>query len=195
MAGAGKVFIAIGFIIMLFAVVLFMGLFGLDPFESPLGGIIVLPIGAVFAASGIYVVTSARRKANILSDGVDGKAKILQWWLYSRSGGVVSYMENCDFELDVMVPGKPPYQVKHSQPTPGGLLGHLKEGVILPVKVQPEKPKQLMLDWGQVEDQVIAEDEKKTFKDRLNELEDAYKEGLVEKAEYESKRAEILKDL
>ena len=52
-----------------------------------------------------------------------------------------------------------------------------------------------MLDWGQVEDQVIAEDEKKTFKDRLNELEDAYKEGLVEKAEYESKRAEILKDL
>ena len=41
--------------------------------------------------------------------------------------------------------------------------------------MHPEKPKQLLLDLDQMEVQVIVEDEKKELKDRLSELEDAYK--------------------
>lgn len=87
-----------------------------------------------------------------------------------------------------------PYKVNHRQPTPVDLLGQFRPGVILPVKVHPEKPKQLLLDWDQMEVQVIVEDEKKELKDHLSELEDAYKEGLIAKDEYESKRVEILEN-
>jgi hypothetical protein len=79
--------------------------------------------------------------------------------------------------------------------TPVGLIGQFRPGVILPVKVHPEKPKQLLLDWDQMEAQVTVEDIRKNLKDRLSELEDASKEELIVKDEYENIRAEILKDL
>jgi len=87
MSGAGKVFIAIGIVLIIFAVLFFMGLLGLDPDEAALGGMILFPIGAVFAAAGIYLVTRARKKAYLLAEGVDGKARIIEWWLFARSGG------------------------------------------------------------------------------------------------------------
>jgi hypothetical protein len=66
--------------------------------------------------------------------------------------------------------------------------------VILPVKVHPWKPLELLVDWDQMKTQ-IAEGESKELKDRLSELEDAHKEGLISQDEYENKRAETLKDL
>jgi hypothetical protein len=195
MLGAGIAFLIISIVLILFAAGCFVGLFGLDPKESTLAGIILLPIGGVFAAAGIFIVAKARRKKYLLAEGVDGKAKLIQWWVFSRSGGAVSYVERCEFELEVTVTGNPPYKVNHRQPAPIGVLGLLSKGMILPVKVHPEKPKRLLLDWDQMEAQAIDEGEKKALKDRLSELEDAYKEGLIAKDEYENKRAEILKNL
>ncbi len=77
---------------------------------------------------------------------------------------------------------------------PVGVINRLSKGMISLVKVHPEKPKQLLLDWDQMEAQVIDEGEEKALKDRLSGLEGAYKEGLIAKDEYESKRAEILKN-
>ena len=171
-----------------------MGLFSLDPKESTLAGMILLPLGAIFVAAGIYLVAIARRKVYLLAEGIDGKVKIVEWWLFTRSGGAISYMENCEFELEVMVAGHSPYKVSHRQPTPIGVINQLSKGMILPVKVHPEKPKQLLLDWDQMEEQVINEGEEKALTDRLSGLEGAYKEGLIAKDEYESKRAEILKN-
>ena len=51
MSFAGKVFLIIGIVLIVFAVVFFMGLFGLDPEESALVGMILLPIGGFFAAT------------------------------------------------------------------------------------------------------------------------------------------------
>jgi len=106
--------------------------------------------------------------------------------------GAMEYIERCEFELEVMVAGKPPYKVKHRQSTPFAVFSQLSKGMILPVKVHPEKPGQVLLDWEQMGTQVL---EGADLKDRLSELEDAYKEGLVTADEYESKRAEILKNL
>jgi len=192
MSGAGKVFIAIGVVLIVFGGLCFVGLLGLDPQESTLAGIILSGIGVVFAAAGIYVVALARRKTYLLAKGIDGKAKLVQWWVFSRSGGAVSYVENCEFELEVIVAGTPPYKVNHRQPTPIGVLNQLSQGMMLPVKVHPSKPKQLLLDWDQLEVQVPDQGEKRELKDRLSELEDAYKEGLIAQDEYERRRAEIL---
>jgi hypothetical protein len=191
----GLVCLIIGLVLMMFGGASYLGLLGLDPNESTLAGWILLLVGGVFVMSGIYLVARARRKAYLLAKGIDGKAKIIHYWVFSRSGGTVSYVENCDFELEVTVAGNPPYIVKHSQPTHINIIGHLSEGMILPVKVHPRKPKQLLLEWDRFEVQVNDEGEKKALKDRLSELEDAYKDGLIAKDEYESKRAEILKNL
>ena len=60
----------------MFAVVFFMGQFGLDPQESTLGGMILALIRAVFVAAGAYVVAKARRNTNLLSEGIDcGRGK------------------------------------------------------------------------------------------------------------------------
>ncbi len=195
MSAAGKVFILIGIVLILFAAVCLAGLLDTDTEEFALVGIILLPIGVIFALLGMYLVALARQRAYLLAEGIDGQAKVIQWWLFSKSEGVVSYVENCKFELEVMVAGKTPYQVSHRQPTPIGLLEHLREGVILPVKVHPKKPKKLLLDWDRMETQVDDGGEKRELKDRLSELEGAYREGLIARDEYESKRAEILKDL
>ena len=42
-----------------------------------------------------------------------------------------------------------------------GVIDRLSKGVILPVKVHLEKPKQVQLDWDQMEEQVINEGEEK----------------------------------
>jgi hypothetical protein len=38
---------------------------------------------------------------------------------------------------------------------PVGVIDRLSKGMILPVKVHPEKPKQLLLDWDQMEELII----------------------------------------
>jgi len=37
---------------------------------------------------------------------------------------------------------------------PVGVINRLSKGMILPVKVHPEKPKQLLLDWDQMQEQI-----------------------------------------
>ena len=158
--------------------------------------------------------TRAKREAQLREEGIDGKAKLVKWWIIGKSGGELELIELIKFELEVMVTGKPPYKVKHRQLTPFGVFTNLSKGMILPVKVHPEKPRQLLLDWEQTGSQVQVMDAadlpvnvlevikglgvvdgKRDLKDRLSELEDAYKEKLITVDEYESKRAELLKNL
>jgi len=156
----------------------------------------------------------AKREAQLRAEGIEGKAKLVESWIIGKSGGELESIELIEYELEVMVTGKQPYKVKHRQLTPFGVFTRLSKGTIIPVKVHPEKPKQLLLDWEQTGTQVqimdaadlpvnvleviqgLGEaDEKRDLKDRLRELEDAFKEELITMEEYESKRIELLKNL
>jgi len=156
----------------------------------------------------------AKREEQLRAEGIDGKAKLVESWIIGKSGGELESIELIEYELEVMVTGKHPYKVKHRQLTPFGVFTRLSKGTIIPVKVHPEKPKQLLLDWEQTGTQVQVMDAadlpvnvleaikglgevdgKRDLKDRLSELEDAYKEELITVDEYESKRAELLKNL
>jgi len=156
----------------------------------------------------------AKREAQLRAEGIEGKAKLVESWIIGKSGGELESIELIEYELEVMVTGKQPYKVKHRQLTPFGVFTRLSKGTIIPVKVHPEKPKQLLLDWEQTGTQVqimdaadlpvnvleviqgLGEaDGKRDLKDRLRELEDAFKEELITMEEYESKRIELLKNL
>jgi len=156
----------------------------------------------------------AKREAQLRAEGIEGKAKLVESWIIGKSGGELESIELIEYELEVMVTGKQPYKVKHRQLTPFGVFTRLSKGTIIPVKVHPEKPKQLLLDWEQTGTQVQVMDAadlpvnvleviqglgeadgKRDLKDRLRELEDAFKEELITMEEYESKRIELLKNL
>jgi hypothetical protein len=156
----------------------------------------------------------AKREAQLRAEGIEGKAKLIESWIIGKSGGELELIELIEYELEVMVTGKQPYKVKHRQLTPFGVFTRLSKGTIIPVKVHPEKPKQLLLDWEQTGTQVQVMDAadlpvnlleviqglgetdgKRDLKYRLRELEDALKEELITVEEYESKRAELLKTL
>jgi hypothetical protein len=156
----------------------------------------------------------AKREAQLRAEGIDGKAKLINSWIIGKSGGELESIELIEFELEVMVAGSPPYKMKHRQLTPFGVFTNLSKGMVIPVKVHPEKPRRLLLDWEQMGTQVqvmhaadlpgnvlevikgLGEvDGKRDLKDRLRELEDALKEELITVDEYENKRAELLKNL
>jgi len=156
----------------------------------------------------------ARREAKLRSEGIDGAAKLKKWWIVGKSGGEIESIELIEYELEVHVAGNPPYQIKHRQLTPFGIFSRLWEGMEIPLKVHPEKPKQVLLIWEEagpvvqvvqspdLPDEVIeaikgigAASFKGTLKSRLRELEDALQENLITKEEYERKREELLTNL
>jgi len=213
MSDDGKGTLILGTLLLVLAAVSFvLPLLSLLPKEFALAGPVFLILGVVFTGSGIYMRARVRREAEIREKGIEGKAKLVRWWILGKSLGELNTKELCKFELDVMVEGKPVYKVKHRQLVPFGIYSQFSNGMVLPLKVHREKPERVMLDWERVEGQVIdgmtlPDDviaaikglkplkEKGDLKDRLRELEDAYKERLISADEYESKRAEILKNL
>jgi hypothetical protein len=147
--------------------------------------------------------------------GIDGTAKLGERWYVGKSGGAMELVEFMKFELEVTVPGRAPYKVNHKQLTPFEIYNRLTKGMILPVKVHPEKPAKLLLDWNNFQPQVQVMDQadlpenilaaiqgmgvgggsKKDPKTRLQELDELHKEGLITTEEYKKKKGEILKDL
>ncbi|MBI9043982.1 MAG: hypothetical protein JEZ06_05830 [Anaerolineaceae bacterium] len=59
----------------------------------------------------------------------------------------MEFTERIIFELEETLPGKPSYMIKHDQLTPFGIYRQLYKGMILPLKVHPEKPDKVLLDW------------------------------------------------
>jgi len=213
MSSDGKGFLTLGITLLVLAPMsLVLALSSLLPIEFALVGLIFLLLGGVFAGTGSYLRARVRREAEIGEEGIEGKAKLINWWIIGKSGGELSAVEYCKFELEVMVEGKPAYKVEHRQLVPFGVYSHLSKGMVLPVKVHREKPGKVLLDWdreiGQVSGGIslpvdiekvmkglIPKEEKGQLKERLRELEEAYNDRLISKEEYESKRTEILKNV
>jgi len=160
------------------------------------------------------MMNRARREKQLRAEGVDGKAKLLNSWIIGKSGGELESIELLEYELEVFVPGKPPYKIKHRQLTPFSVFTRLSKGMEIPVKVHPKKPKRILLDWEQsatpvqvvhaaglsdINSEVLSGlgemGGRRDLKARLRELENAYNEKLITVEEYESKRAELLKNL
>lgn len=213
MRSDGKAPLVMGTLLLVLAVVgIGLPLLSWFPMELAWAGLVFLVLGLIFTGVGIPLRAKARLEAEIRERGIEAQARLVNWWIIGKSGGEMELVEYLEFELEVMVGDKPPYTTKHRQLVPFAVYSQLSRGMILPVKVHREKADRVMLDWerggaqvagGMVRPVEVMEvlrglmpvEEKGDLKDRLRELEDAHKEGLISTVEYESKRADILKDL
>ena len=196
MSGAGKGVLIFGVILFLVGLLFFiLPAMGNAPEELSIGGWIVAPMGLIFGGVGYYMIRMAKRAA-FLQAGLDGKAELLQWWQVTHAeDGEIRYNEGFEYELEVTAPGKSPYKLTHRQSAHFNVFTRFHEGMILPIKIHPQNPEQILIVWDDLELPAQGGAEDKELKDRLSELEEAYKGGLITKEEYESKRGEILKKL
>jgi hypothetical protein len=94
-------------------------------------------VGSVQAAQATQV-----RLAQV---GVPAKATIGQ---VRPTGALVNFNPVAELDLEVTVEGKAAYQVTTSQAIPQVLLPQLVPGGPLAVRVDPEDPSSLMIDWA-----------------------------------------------
>ncbi len=155
-----------------------------------------------------------KREEFIRTNGIDGTAKLGEWWIIGKSGGALELVEFMKFELEITVAGGSSYTIKHRQLTPYRVYSVLNKGMILPIKVHPDKPEKVLLDWDNIQPRVQVmesadlpenvletlkglgvKETRGNLKTRLRELEEAHQEGLLTADEYNRKRTEMLKEL
>ena len=86
------------------------------------------------------------RDESLYERGLDGTAVItaVKRSLVSAGGDEGSSDRIYKYDLRVTVPGRDPYDVSHSE------TGHGEEGATVPVKVDPDDPENLLIDWDSV---------------------------------------------
>jgi hypothetical protein len=106
----------------------------------------LIPMGIIFTAIGLAFGRMEGNRKRLLREGVPGQATIL-----SLSGGnlVVNDINyRITFHLRVLVPGRPPYEVDHSQLVPIFALASFPVGATVPVLVDPANPGKLTIDMS-----------------------------------------------
>src|SRR5215210_1263208 len=134
------------------------GTFGLpSDGEAPLTfGILALtfvPIGLVFSAVGIVAAAGMRRERRLARIGLPGHALVHS---ATDTGVTVNGNPRVRLELEVEVPGRSPYRVSRSVTVPRLAVGAVTAGGSLPVRVDPQDPESLAVDWTRAGAPVVA---------------------------------------
>ena len=77
----------------------------------------------------------------LLAEGIAGEGVIIAHGVPARG----AQWFNMDIDMEIHVPGRKPYQVNNQYMVPNGAT--LGPGVRLPVKVDPEDPAKIAIDW------------------------------------------------
>jgi hypothetical protein len=80
----------------------------------------------------------------LLAEGIDGQAVIVAMGTPARG----AQQFNIDLDLEVHVKGREPYRVANQYIVPAS--APLGQGATLPVKVDPNDPAKIAIDWGNV---------------------------------------------
>lgn len=86
---------------------------------------------------------AARRKV-LLRRGVDGSAKLM---VVEQTGTQVNDQPMLRLRMMVEVPGRSPYSVLHKEVVAQIRLAQLQPGIVLPVKVDPQDPRNMAIAW------------------------------------------------
>jgi hypothetical protein len=118
--------------------------------DGPGGGFfiaqwVLLGVGVSLVMIGLVVLRRSSRNARIESEGIPGTAKILS---LTQTGMYLNEQPQIAMDLEVNVPGHPPFQTTHRSFVPLLLLGQLAAGGEVPVKADPADPtKRIIVDW------------------------------------------------
>jgi hypothetical protein len=119
--------------------------FDIGPSMAGTAGPILLFIGVIFTIVGVYVGRLLGNTKKLLAEGVPGTASIIS---VSDTGVYINERPMAKMELQVNVPGRPPYVVEHNEVIPFVALGMITPGSMLPVAVDPQDPHKLAIDWS-----------------------------------------------
>jgi hypothetical protein len=82
--------------------------------------------------------------ANAAVSGLDATATVAA---VRQGGGMVNYEPVVELDLTVMAPGNPPYPVTVKQAVPPTQLATVQPGAALKVKVDPNEPSAVWIDF------------------------------------------------
>lgn len=148
MAGSGKGIIIMG--ILLIAAGSGAGLlafYGFIPLTFILIALILVILGMLTTLGGFLWGRKSSQTDEIREKGLDGSARLINWWLLGKSGGEMEAVEFFEFELEIHLDQRSPYTVKHRQLVPYEIYNRFQKGLTVPVKVHPEKPEKVIIDW------------------------------------------------
>ncbi len=84
---------------------------------------------------------SSGERSQILTDGIPGQGVVVAHGTPERG----AQWFNLDIDLEVHVDGRRPYRVNNMYMVPAGAT--IGQGVILPIKVDPNDPGKIAIDW------------------------------------------------
>jgi len=128
--------------------VIFLNVGAFGPSEAK-GGMYLT--AAILGGVGILLVLWARsatknyeRAQALRQSGLAGTARVLSAEFTGTTMNEVPYMR---MDLEVTIPGRPPYQVEHKDYVPIGRQFMLGPHATIPVKVNPNDPTDLVIEW------------------------------------------------
>jgi hypothetical protein len=108
---------------------------------------VLLGVGVLLLMIGVVVTIKAHGKKQVEISGSPGRATVVR---LSQTGTYINENPVFFFELDVSVPGIPQYRTTQRLTVPMYLVQGVGPGAVLPVKVDPSNPTELVVDWSGV---------------------------------------------
>lgn len=100
---------------------------------------IILLIGAM-----TYINLQGRRETNLRENGLKGQARILS---VEQTGTYVNELPQIEFQLEITSSDGEIYQLKHKEVVGMLSLGAIQAGAIIPVYIDPNNKKNILLDY------------------------------------------------
>ncbi len=178
LAAAAVFGVVVSLAVFLVAIVVLLVLAG-----TPAGYGIALALVAAAAGACWAVWRSHRRTRALLEQGVPAEATVLEVW---HTGLTINDNPRVGLRLEVRPAGGPPYGARTRMVIPRLMAGQLRAGSVLKVRYDPQNPQRV--EWDTSAKVVVSP----RALQRMAELEELWRGGLVTEEEYERKRREVL---
>lgn len=106
------------------------------------------PLGPIALVAWWLVRRHRRRERFMRDNGIPARATITA---IRATGASINSRPVLLLDVSVAVPGRPAYPATVRNAPPIHLVGMLRPGVGLPVKVDPGRPERLLVDWAYAE--------------------------------------------
>ncbi len=119
--------------------------------------------------------------------GVPGSARLLS---VTDTGGTLNEHPICEIQLEVTVPGHAPYTTVLRQPVPRMQAPMLQPGGTVAVKVDPNDPTTVVMDW-----EGLGAQQSQDPVARLERLQGLKDKGLLTDSEFDAQKSRILESI
>lgn len=109
-----------------------------------LSAVILLGVGILLLAIGLFLKAKGRRRARIYHSGMPGEALIRD---IRETGTMVNNQPMYEFDLDVSGSSFAPTSTTHREVVPLWMASRVAPDTKVPVKVDPSNPARLIFDW------------------------------------------------